>query len=137
MIENYRIMKVYENFDCDNKTIFYRAACGGCLSEDCDISIELEYSRDFNQIYMNFYKKISISTWGYSFFSRLWTKIKTTFNIWFKGYVEMEESFIFTDEEQMWDFSNVIRRGGNLLRERVEADNILNCVIKEMDKKNG
>ena len=89
-------MKVNE-FD---NSVIYRAACS-CGSDEHDVTIELERDEEIpSMIFLNFYKKIGwCSHWGnLNWFKRVWKRIKCSILMLFTGYVELEESFILSDD---------------------------------------
>jgi hypothetical protein len=81
-------------------SIFYRAACS-CGANVHDVTIEFEKEEDSPMIFLNFYKKIAwCSHWGdhQKYRQRLWKRITGSLRMLFTGYVELEESFILTEE---------------------------------------
>jgi hypothetical protein len=81
-------------------SIYYRVACS-CASDEHDITIELERDEEIpSMIFLNFYKKIAwCSHWGnLNIFGRAWKRIKCSFLMLFTGYVELEESFILSND---------------------------------------
>ena len=89
-------MKTHEFDD----SIFYRVSCD-CGSDEHDITIEFEKIEDISaMIFLNFYKKIGwCSHWGnLNWFERIWKRLKCSFLMLFTGYVELEESFILSEE---------------------------------------
>jgi hypothetical protein len=89
------VMKTNEFED----SIYYRAACD-CGSNEHDVTIEFERDNDIpSMIFLNFYKKIAWSShWGnLNWFSQIWKRIKCSLKILFTGYVELEETFILSE----------------------------------------
>lgn len=120
---SYRIMKVAEGmYGLGCPYIVYRAACD-CESVDHDITIDLEFDPESCQVMMEFYKKLEWNAyWGAEkWYQKFWNKVKATFKMWFKGYIELEESFIFGDEDQMLAFAGAIVKGSKQIRENREA----------------
>lgn len=112
-------------------SVFYKVDCG-CGCDDGMLTIELEYEDDM--FFMNFYKKIAWNAeWKTKWFGqRIWKRIKVAFKVLFTGYFELEESFIFDDEEHVNNFILAIAEG----RVRLENSRRLREIkLKEM--KNG
>lgn len=104
-----KIMKTYE---CDN-TIFYRASCD-CGSPECDLILELEKNKDLEMVFLNLYKKLRWSSyWGDGdiWYINLWRRIKYAIKVLFTGYIEVEETFIFKDSQQIEHFTTAINEG--------------------------
>jgi len=97
MISN-NVMKTGE-FD---RAVYYKAACS-CGSDDHIARIEFEYDKDFSYISLNFYTKVVWSSyWGdMNWFKRIWKRIKASIRILFTGYIELEESFMISSEDQI------------------------------------
>jgi hypothetical protein len=90
------VMKTNEFDD----SIYYRAACS-CNSSEHDVTIEFERDEEIpSMIFLNFYKNIGwCSHWGdLNWFQQIWKRIKCSFLMLFTGYVELEESFILTED---------------------------------------
>lgn len=103
-------MKLHEFDD----SIYYRAACS-CADNEHDVTIEFEIDKEIpSMIFLNFHKKIAwCSHWGdnLNFFGRVWKRIKCSFLMLFTGYVELEESFILQDEENIDGFIEALIEG--------------------------
>lgn len=99
-------------------SIFYRIACD-CTDEQCDLTLELEIDANYKAVYLNLYKKLIASAhWGYN--SRwgwfdwvrvIKNKIQMCYRIITKGYIEVSESFIIKDEEQIKGFIDALNEG--------------------------
>ena len=93
---NKNVMKTNEFED----SIYYRVACS-CGSNDHDITIEFEKDQDIpSMIFLNFYKNIAwCSHWGnLNIFERAWKRITCSLKMLFTGFVELEESFILSED---------------------------------------
>lgn len=102
-----------------SKSIFYRVACD-CMSNKCDLTVELE--KDDQTIWLNMYKHFSPSAyygrdWDHFDFIRVfWNKIKMCFKILFLGYIEIEETTVFQDEEHIQAFIQALEEGREYLK---------------------
>jgi hypothetical protein len=108
------VMKTHDLKD----TTFYEVGCD-CGSSDCNMTIELEYCPEFNIIFMNFYKKVSLSIyWNDStFVKRIWRRIKYSIQILFKGYIELTETHVFQDIEHIDAFIEAMQEGKEKLKD--------------------
>jgi len=103
-----RIMKLSE-FD---KAVYFRLACG-CDADFHDTTIELEYDEEFNDIYLNLYKRIDIvDTWqDLNWFRRLILRLKKAYRILIHGYFEYEDTIIISGEEHIKAFIEALEYG--------------------------
>jgi hypothetical protein len=88
------VMKTNEFED----SIYYRVACS---SDDHDIIIEFEKDEKIpSMIFLNFYKNIAwCSHWGnLNWFQRTWKRITGSLKMLFTGYVELQETFILSED---------------------------------------
>lgn len=115
MISN-KVMKVHEF----NDAIFYRVACE-CGDEDCDLTLELEKDKDFDFIFLNMFKKLRWSSyWGRDkWYQKLWKRITGSMTLLFKGWVEVEEAFVFKDQEHIESFISALREGQEKMKAEV------------------
>lgn len=90
-------------------SIFYRVGCG-CSSDDHDIGIEFEKSK--TMIFLNFTKRVSwCDRWGTTnVFGRVWKRLICSIVMLFKGYVDLEETFI-VDSYNIDGFIEALREG--------------------------
>lgn len=93
-------------------SIFYRSACA-CGNNEHDVVIEIEHDKKFNLVLLNFYKTIAwCSHWGdMNFFQRCWLKIKAITKILFTGYIELNETFLINNKQQIEEFLEAIKEG--------------------------
>jgi len=112
MISN-RVMKLSE-FD---NAVYYRLACG-CDADFHDTTIELEYDKELNKIYLHFYRREDVvDTWqDLSWFSRLKVKIKKAYHILVHGYFSHEFDIIINDEEHIGSFIEALQYGLDKLK---------------------
>lgn len=135
--ENYPrlIMKVNEWKGKKYTTAVYRCGCS-CGEPSHDVYIEVEYDKDFNQLSLMFYKDVYffdreqrdviLNFWhclkrqgiGYMVdqyvgipLRNLWYRLKKATRLIFTGYLEMNESFLFDDEEHINNFLCAIQQG--------------------------
>ena len=106
----YRVMKTNEFKD----SVFYKIECD-CGSDDHQITLELCHDEDLPELIdLIIYKKLGWSIYwsaDKNLFTRLWKRITGALTLLFKGYVEVEESFIFQGEEHIQSFLNAINEG--------------------------
>lgn len=109
-------------------SLWYKVNCA-CGNGDCDSLITFEFDEDFGGVDVNFYKTVM---WGAYYqkewwFQRLWLRIKMATQILFKGYTELEGTFLIQDRDHMDDFITALQEG----REKMEV------FAKEFKKENG
>lgn len=81
---------------------YYQIACE-CNSKDHNIMVEIEYNKEEDMVSMYFYKDLYwCPYWAHSFIMDIWYRIKACFRMLFTGYIELEETFLF-HEDQMDD----------------------------------
>lgn len=109
---SYRAMKIHEFKEC----VYYRVCCD-CGNPEHDINLELEKDEDLGMIFLNMYAKLRASVYwrAENIFQVLWNKIKITFILWFKGYIEVEESFILKGPQHIDSFINALTEGRSYL----------------------
>ncbi len=102
------IMKVSET----DISVTYRVMCDSEMKEH-DTTIDFEYDKKLNMIFINFYKDLSWSShYGdKNFFSRIYRRIKCSLRMLFKGYIEVEESLIVRDIEHINNFIELLQEG--------------------------
>jgi hypothetical protein len=106
---SYRVSKIQEFEDA----VFYRAECA-CGSLDHNIDLELSYSEDISDMLtLNLYQKLVWSSYWETtnIFSRLWKRIKGSLTLLFRGYIEMEQSFLFQGEDHVQSFIDALNEG--------------------------
>lgn len=112
---SYRTMKTNEF----GNAVFYRIACD-CGSNEHDLHIEFEKDPEIPEmIFLNFYKKLEWSSyWGDDdkWYKNLRNRIKGALKILFKGYIEVEESFILGGEEHIDSFIKALEEGKQYLK---------------------
>ena len=102
-------MKVHE-FE---QSVFYRTSCD-CGSNDCDLTIEIEYDKDFpDMLFLYLHKQLNWSAYwnSDSWLNEQLKKLKAIYRIIFWGYVEVEESFVFKGIDHIDNFINAIEDG--------------------------
>jgi hypothetical protein len=135
---SFRTMKTLES---DDKTWhMYRAACQ-CGNPKCDLSLELEYDREINDVTLTLYKDlyycsywfadcrdsfkwvtkilgkkrgVDVQDWledKYYIAKDIWYRLKGAVRLLFTGRIELEEAFLFENEEQIDAFLNALNEG--------------------------
>ena len=119
---SYRIMKTSE-YKTD---LFYRASCM-CGSEECDLTLELEYDEELNEIILYIYKNVYWSDgWSNSLFVRFWKRLKASLKIMFTGNLKMDSDFIFDSKEQIKEFTSQLESGITKISEIKRLDSAKN-----------
>jgi len=109
--------------------IFYRVACD-CGSDEHDLHMEFEKDSEIPEmIFLNFYKKLVWSSyWGDhdKWYRNFWLRIKGATKMIFKGYIEVEESFILRGEDHIDSFIEALEEGKQYMKDvkgEEDADN--------------
>ena len=95
----------------------------------CDMSIILEVQEDIDLVELSFHKEMGIYTFGETWFSDKWNRIKRAFELLFTSRTEMEGSFYFENEKQVDDFVLALQDGIRILKN--------NLLSKEVSDYNG
>jgi len=113
-----KIAKVMEFDD----SIYYRAMCA-CGSDDCGLTLELEYNHGLNDVVLNVYTRLVYCSWfgispvdKFYWFKDMWSRIKGALKLLFTGRIQLEESFLFNEIKQIDDFITALKEG----REKIE-----------------
>jgi len=88
-------MKTFEFDD----SIFYRVACS-CGADEHDITVEFERDNQIeSMIFLNFHKNVSwCPGWEKAnIFQKFWKRLTGSLRMLFTGYIEVEESFILSE----------------------------------------
>ena len=100
-----------EKFD---NSIFYRIACS-CGTDGHDLTLEFEHDKRFpHMLFLNMYKKLAWSSyWGMNntWYKNIWKRITGAAKMLFKGYIEVEESFILKGEDHIDSFIEALEEG--------------------------
>ena len=110
------VMKVADYEDA----VFYRVACD-CTDADHDVTIELEYDKDFNNIYLNFYRKARVWSiyWESSnVFKRIYGRFKSALKILVSGVIEYEDELNLSNPEHVRNFISALEAGLEKLSSR-------------------
>lgn len=83
---------------------FYTVTCN-CGNTDDDITLEVE-ADEFN-VTVHVWTKVKSNWWNESSLKRFLTRIKITWTLWTKGYVEMESWTLLT-QQQALNFSETL-----------------------------
>ncbi len=106
MISN-RVMKQDEGRD----TVWYRVACD-CGDKDCDLSLELEYDKELDMVFLNMYKKFCwTSKWSGWWWRSKWPRLKAALKILFIGYIEIEGCLIIKGGGHIGTFIEALQEG--------------------------
>jgi len=108
-----KIAKVMEFDDA----VYYRAMCA-CGSDDCGLTLELEYDHGLDDIVLTIYTKLTYCSWygispvdKFYWFKDMWQRIKGAFKLLSTGQIRLEESFLFNEAKQIDDFITAIQEG--------------------------
>ncbi len=114
------IMKVSET----DISVTYRVMCDSETKKH-DTTIDFEYDKELNMIYINFYKDLMWSSHmgDGNFFTRGYRRIKCSLRVLFKGYIEVQESFIIRDIDHINNFIELLQEGRNkIIEKRLSPD---------------
>ena len=86
------VMKIDEFPDA----VYYRVACS-CGDPDCDMTLELEYDEEFNDVALHVYKTLAWNTyWGDgNCFTRFCRRLAGAFKILRAGKIEVSGDLLF------------------------------------------
>lgn len=106
-----------------NTSVWYNIMCD-CCSEDHDTTMEFEYDKDMNMLFLSFYKTINYSKeFSYVWdddtlvdtiknrIEVIWRRLKDATKLLFTGYVEMDGDFILQDKQHIQDFIDALIEG--------------------------
>ena len=108
----FRVMKTHEFDD----SVFYRVACD-CGEPECDLTLVLSYDKKYGFLELCMYKNLKASAhwggfWKYCDFLRVWkNKLKLTWTLLTKGYIEINEESLFKSEEHIDNFIKALQQG--------------------------
>jgi len=101
-------MKTFEFDDA----IYYRVACS-CGADEHDVTIEFEKDDEIpSMIFLNFHKNLGwCPAWeNLNIFQRGWKRITGAIKMLFTGYIEVNESFILS-EDNIEPFIEALKEG--------------------------
>ena len=129
-------------------SVWYNIMCD-CTDNDHDTSIEFEYDKDANMLFLNFYKQINYSKeFDYVFeddtlidsiknkIGVIWRRLKDATKLLFTGYIEMSSDFVLKDKQHIQDFIDALTEGGDfcmgknppiLVNDELTTDNEAGC----------
>jgi len=100
-----------------NDAVYYRANCG-CGSDECGLTLELEYDEEIKDISLTIYEKLAYCSWfGVKILSKfyrfhdIWHRIKGATKLLFTGQIILEEAFLFRDSQQIDAFITALQEG--------------------------
>lgn len=113
MIAN-RVMKI----DDLKNPIYYKIDCD-CSNDDHITTIEFEYDKKADIIYVSFYKKL---IWcdcchGLNWFQRIYRRIKAALKIIFTGWIDVNESIILQNIDHIDGFIEALKEGKEYILE--------------------
>jgi len=107
---SYRVMKTHDFGD----SIFYEVTCG-CTDSDHSATLILECSENDPAILtLTLYQKVrwcDFYYYGDKWFGRFISRIKMCCKMLFKGWIELEGSMLFMDEEHIDGFIEALKEG--------------------------
>lgn len=116
------IMKLNTYNNKSDISAWYKTSCA-CGSDNHDCTIVLEKDKEHPvDVSMVFYKKISWADYyGKSnIIARMLKRIQCSLKILFTGYIELEEDFIFHNEQHIDNFIEAMKEGKNTVKEEWE-----------------
>lgn len=106
--------------------VFYRAGCS-CGDNRCDMTLELEYDPEINDITLTLYKDLVYASWfcirsdsTLYWFRDKWRRIKGAVRLLFTGRISLEESFLIKGGEQIDGFITALQEGKQKLMSKKE-----------------
>jgi hypothetical protein len=99
-------------------SVLYKVNCG-CGCGECDSMIDLSFDKDFGHIDVEFYQTIQ---WGDYYqkehwWERLWLRIKIATQILFKGYIDLEGSFMVEGIDHLNSFITALEEGREKMKQ--------------------
>jgi len=129
-------------------SVWYNIMCD-CTDDSHDTSMEFEYDKSANMLFLNFYKTISYSKqFGYMFEDNtlldsiknkievIWRRLKDATKLLFTGYIEMNGDFVLKDKQHIQDFIDAMVEGRDycldknppaLMNDELLVDNEAGC----------
>jgi len=111
-------------------SVWYNIMCD-CTDDSHDISVEFEYDKDANMLFLNFYKQINYSKeFNYVFendtlidsiknkIGVIWRRLKDATKLLFTGYIEMSGDFVLKDKQHIQDFIDAMVEGRDFCLEK-------------------
>ena len=117
--KNVEILSDYDDF------VMFKTTCA-CNSDDHTLSVIVEKGSDLpdSPIQSSIYFKVSWrETFTGNIFQKIADRLKAVFNILFKGYLELDEEFLFRDDNHFKNFRDVLEEAINQV-ERNKENNI-------------
>lgn len=110
-------------------SIFYSVKCD-CTSDDCNITLELEYDKDFKNIILHLYDTLNypyfISESSISFirkFEEIKERIIDSMKLLFTGKLEVSGELLLRDESHINSFIAALEEGKKYLKDNNENEN--------------
>jgi hypothetical protein len=107
MITN-NVMKIDEFPDA----VYYRTACS-CGDPECDMTLELEYDEEFNDVSLHVYKTLSWNVyWGNgNWFSRFRKRLTGAAKMLCTGRIEVSGDLLIQNKEHLKSFIDALQEG--------------------------
>lgn len=115
---SYRAMKTDEWPNADR----YQVACD-CGNPSCNLVVEVEYDKRLNMTFVNFYQQLKWSAyWNCDdkWHKEWWSRIKGAWKMLWKGYIEVEESFVIQGPDHISSFVEVLQECERRMKEWTE-----------------
>jgi hypothetical protein len=120
-------------YDYDKgKSIWYKISCD-CGSDDHGATIEIEYDKEINMLFLHFYKEVEYAAWWFwkddnflgkikDIYNCIIKRIKGSIKLLFTGRLEMEDEFILSREDHINDFIEALQEGKEYCKEENSGD---------------
>ena len=99
-------------------SVWYKVNCA-CGGGDCDSMIDLSFDKDFGHVDVEFYKTIMWADYYQKdwFWQRWWLRVKMATQILFKGYTELEGSFMIEGMDHLSSFITALEEGREKMKQ--------------------
>lgn len=97
----------------DNDFVMFKTTCD-CNSDNHSLTVIVEKlgENDYRPL-VSLYFKCSRVDKDSNFFKNMWKRIKDSLQILFTGYLDIDEEFIFRDNDHLKDFRNTLEEAIN------------------------
>ena len=99
-------------------SVWYKTSCAcGANEHDCTIVVESDKEHPLD-VHMVFYKTISWADYygKDNFIARMVKRVQCALKVLFTGYIELEDEFLFHNEEHINNFIEAMQEGKETVR---------------------
>jgi len=127
--------------------VAFKTSCE-CLEPKHDLMVEFEYDDELKMVSLQFCIYCNLRTKRFqcmqqntnffkSFIKMLWERITTSFKVLFSGYLELDEAFIFKNQEQQNELCDIIQTFTPEVQNRGETMELLRKRVKTLENRLG